>query len=1125
MGVRVKGSDGTSKPEHGLVELSDGDVITMALQASAKEFPTPMYAGGWVMTINALPGMEVSALRIVDSTDKGIAIGKPGAVGSVWSGCGPLKCPPEGEVGGVADSLLETGLFASSDSRTMLTPQGLKTEGHGTIYNQWDYDQVLRYGPGRFGTTLLGQGSPVAGPDVLCRWDARSTPESRSLGPWRRVQLEGSRAQSRKVPEPVSAPGNKIRGSDATEETLSGSVLSSTVPLSKEVNALRLIGGEWKAGSNVFVIVDLVVSNASSVVLSDVLEAPFVSVNTLGVYSEGNAITHSFWKHFNATHLMHEFLLPEPTPKEWVLTALAVAMKCAGSNQGAVYFAASRGVAPFLYNYSDGFVNYYASDKVKREKMSEGNYSVVITDSTGFSNTEFFEIKAELTRLDVRMIARGNGKGKMSSRIQIYGSQPPYSCLWAESGSRQCNLTKVDPKADVVTVTDNFGCFASVALADSFDRPLRLSGEVRYHKPCGATISVAPSDGVFPYTFHWSSGQGNVTSITCSPGSYRVMVLDAFGTMAEQSFAVYEQDGCSEQDDILVQMSVEQSHLEDNQHVKQLVEAPVSLSLINDASLERWDSGSIRLNLSSGSRIVSADWFGVVPESGVITGLVPGYYTVHVEDERGAQGSASIRVDAAYDSGCQNFRWCDETLNSISRLRCMMYLANPLVITIPFQWDECEAFTLLNLAWDRSLLQREGRMLAAYRLAKAVVNCGQHCRGEEAAWWPMLDAVLRSFNDSSISLSEGQTIEALRAAIMGQLLAMKEMPRGTEAHVLGVGYDVPAWDRYPLAFLSSPSSVGSVYSLSTAWPRRIPSSHITELRFPKDIADHQTMAVWFLSDVFHFLRPGNVFGTDSNGRYLMAKVGVLIRGACPIFPCECPPRFLSGYLTRQASHQRTLSELGAWNVAVDLENARREWESLGRHHITVSREYDSARIYLSPGRFQGGKILSLLNRDSGPEAMESSLPYKILMEKTLPGPEVYLYFYARHGRLRGLHLLRPVEEQEHTFETTVDIDAELETLLFVQTFNFTGFGSSVWQSGRLVLFRPYITRWQCLGRNFNDGCRAFLADPPADALISPVAAGHKFVAGAKGWRHRQNPLAKKDQLARAFLYKKHKLQK
>ena len=111
----------------GLRDMETGTVVNLVLQASAREFPAPLTAGGWVMTLYAIPGMQfVSAKYLRRNAESGkVSIESPGAVGSVWSGCGPLKCPADGSpVGGVADSLLETGIFMSTDPRTRLVPDG-----------------------------------------------------------------------------------------------------------------------------------------------------------------------------------------------------------------------------------------------------------------------------------------------------------------------------------------------------------------------------------------------------------------------------------------------------------------------------------------------------------------------------------------------------------------------------------------------------------------------------------------------------------------------------------------------------------------------------------------------------------------------------------------------------------------------------------------------------------------------------------------------------------------------------------------------------------------------------------------------------------------------------------------
>ncbi|MEQ9186256.1 MAG: hypothetical protein RLP15_00865 [Cryomorphaceae bacterium] len=133
-------------------------------------------------------------------------------------------------------------------------------------------------------------------------------------------------------------------------------------------------------------------------------------------------------------------------------------------------------------------------------------------------------------------------------------------------------------------------------------------------------ISTEVFDANIPFTFNWSNGAGNVSSIDAlAPGFYDLFVIDAQNCIYEKNFEVRAADTIMF-DPILV---------------------PDSCARL---------TGAVDLNISGGDRPFSITWNGI-PGSEHESSLAKGVYNIQLSDENGCLSATSIDLDGSDEIG------------------------------------------------------------------------------------------------------------------------------------------------------------------------------------------------------------------------------------------------------------------------------------------------------------------------------------------------------------------------------------------------------------------------------------------------------------------------------------------
>ena len=195
-------------------------------------------------------------------------------------------------------------------------------------------------------------------------------------------------------------------------------------------------------------------------------------------------------------------------------------------HNGSATVTASGGTA--LYTYSWNTTPVKTTTTING--LSQGVYTVTVTDATGCSATKTITIKnIPAPVLTETHVNTNCNKSNGSIDLTVTGGAAPYSYSWSFGAGSQ-DVSNITSGLYQVTVTDAGGCTASKNITIT-DLPGPSLTETHVNITCDNTngsIDLSVSDGTFPYTYIWSNGatSQDLNNITTS-GTYSVAVIDA----------------------------------------------------------------------------------------------------------------------------------------------------------------------------------------------------------------------------------------------------------------------------------------------------------------------------------------------------------------------------------------------------------------------------------------------------------------------------------------------------------------------------------------------------------------------------------------------------------------------
>jgi len=222
------------------------------------------------------------------------------------------------------------------------------------------------------------------------------------------------------------------------------------------------------------------------------------------------------------------------------LTTTLVGMipeSCYGSATGQATALVSGGNAPYTYAWSTVPVQHNAT----ATDLSEGNYTIFISDANGCVNTTPISIDGPTAPLTITVVSLSdnpcNGSNGGAATVQATGGTAPYSYLWNTTPpTNSATASGLTAGIWAVTVTDANGCSISqnVTIHEPA-QPLSASLIDLHNILCygdhngTATVLVAGGSGTYSITWNTTPAQTGTTAIGLGTGTYTATIADANG--------------------------------------------------------------------------------------------------------------------------------------------------------------------------------------------------------------------------------------------------------------------------------------------------------------------------------------------------------------------------------------------------------------------------------------------------------------------------------------------------------------------------------------------------------------------------------------------------------------------
>lgn len=210
-------------------------------------------------------------------------------------------------------------------------------------------------------------------------------------------------------------------------------------------------------------------------------------------------------------------------PQTLDLSTQVTNVVCAGGSDGAIDLTVTGGTTPYTYNWSNGATTEDINN------LTEGLYSVTVTDDNGCSNTTTVSVNTEVTLVPNTAVTNstcGNSNG--SATVSVSGGSGFYTYLWSTTGTT-ATINGLDAGTYTVTVVDTIhGCSITATVNVSSTDGVDITGNVT-DASCGTdngSIALTVTGGSGAYTYLWSNLATTDSIGGLSAGTYSVTVTD-----------------------------------------------------------------------------------------------------------------------------------------------------------------------------------------------------------------------------------------------------------------------------------------------------------------------------------------------------------------------------------------------------------------------------------------------------------------------------------------------------------------------------------------------------------------------------------------------------------------------
>ncbi len=213
-------------------------------------------------------------------------------------------------------------------------------------------------------------------------------------------------------------------------------------------------------------------------------------------------------------------------------------VSCNGGNSGSINVTATGGIAPYIYNWSNG------SSGTTISNLTAGSYTVTVTDDNSCTKTATYivtqpaMINISLVNLDHESCS---GADDGSITIGVSGGVNPIFAEWS-NGSIGLTISNLSPDIYSVTVTDNNDCTKMATYTVNAGGTVDVNLVQIQHVSCfggsNGAVSVSASGGLPPYTFAWSNGMTGASITGLIAGNYLVTATDMNGCFVVENYTI-----------------------------------------------------------------------------------------------------------------------------------------------------------------------------------------------------------------------------------------------------------------------------------------------------------------------------------------------------------------------------------------------------------------------------------------------------------------------------------------------------------------------------------------------------------------------------------------------------------
>jgi len=200
-------------------------------------------------------------------------------------------------------------------------------------------------------------------------------------------------------------------------------------------------------------------------------------------------------------------------------------VSCYSYSDGEVDLSVSGGTSPYSFLWSN-------SDTTEDvTSLSEGNYSVIVTDGNNCSETFFSEIYSpdsltiSLSTIDISCFGDNDGR----ANVNVSGGNPPYTYLWG-NGSVLSQTSQLSSQSHSIFITDSTNCVSIKNFI--INEPSLLvvnidTEDISCFDNDDGQADVMVSGGVSPYSYLWTHGDTIQNLQNLSDGVYTINVTDS----------------------------------------------------------------------------------------------------------------------------------------------------------------------------------------------------------------------------------------------------------------------------------------------------------------------------------------------------------------------------------------------------------------------------------------------------------------------------------------------------------------------------------------------------------------------------------------------------------------------